>query len=165
MPNDLYKTLQRHPCRPETIQNLRLEIPDHIRPATVAPNLHTTRNETMASRTTVKHLTLSRYSFPPQPCGLQSYIDFTNLTTLDLRHCRDIGYLFNNLLCNIPQCRIRDLKIDQACFTQQSPGYLGLEKIGAFLHLHKGLGSFEVNDTDGDLLPQLTAAQGGTLAK
>ena len=136
MSTDLYHTLRVHPCRPQIIQDINLEFPSAT---TTIPGLRMMDSGPASARSTVKHLTLSNYSFPPQPIGLRAYLDFPSLNKLVLYSCQSIGYLFNDILCNISRCQIRVLKIDQAFSGSMSPGYLGLDKIQTFLQLYTGL--------------------------
>ena len=106
---------------------------------------------------------LSRYSFTAQPSGLQVYLDFSRLNTLELQDCQDIGYLFNNILCNISQCRIKVLRIDRTNSTGKTQGYLGLAKIEGFLYLHRGLEKLTLSGMEGNIDPRAIAAQGRTL--
>lgn len=163
MSPDLYQTLQKHPSHPEIVQGLSLEFPT----APTKPSRHSrppiSHIDTVSARSTVKHLTLSKYHFPAQPAGLQIYLDFSQLTTLDLQDCHDIGYLFNNILCNISNCRIKILKIQQDFSRRKSQGYLGLDKIETFLQLHKGMKKLTLSGIEGDINPRAIAAQGRTL--
>lgn len=163
MSTDLYRTLQRHPCHPKIVQGLSLQFPHATTTNLADSRLRITQCDTAYARSTVRHLMLSRYSFTAQPSGLQVYLNFSRLSTLELRDCQDIGYLFNNILCNISQCRIKVLNIDRANSTRQTQGYLGLAKIEAFLHLHKGLEKLTLNGMEGNINPRAIGAQGSTL--
>ncbi|CAF9917607.1 MAG: hypothetical protein HETSPECPRED_003535 [Heterodermia speciosa] len=163
MSTDLYRTLQKHPCHPKIVQGLSLQFPPAATTNLADSRLQITQCNTAYARSTVRHLMLSRYSFTPQPSGLQAYLDFSRLSTLELQDCQDVGYLFNNILCNISQCRIKVLSIDRANSTRKSQGYLGLPKIETFLHLHKGMEKLTLSGMEGDIDPRAIAAQGRTL--
>ena len=164
MSTDLYRTLQRHPCHPKIVQGLNLQFPHATTTNLADSRLRITQCNSAYARSTVRHLMLSRYSFTAQPSGLQVYLDFSKLKTLELQDCQDIGYLFNNILCNISQCRINVLRIDRINPTGGKPqGYLGLAKIEAFLHLHRGLEKLTLSGVEGNIDPRAIAAQGRTL--
>ncbi|KAL8797436.1 MAG: hypothetical protein Q9195_000252 [Heterodermia aff. obscurata] len=165
MSTDLYRTLQKHPCHPKIIQGLSLQFPPATTTNLADSRLRITQCNTAYARSTVRHLMLSRYSFTAQPSGLQVYLDFSRLSTLELQDCQDVGYLFNNILCNISQCRIKVLKIDRAANPTRfkTQGYLGLPKIEAFLHLHKGMEKLTLSGMEGSIDPRAIAAQGRTL--
>ena len=163
MSTDLYRTLQRHPCHPKIVQGLSLQFPHATTTNLADSRLRITQCNLAYARSTVRHLMLSRYSFTAQPSGLQVYLDFSRLNTLELQDCHNIGYLFNNILCNISQCRIKVLRIDQTNSTGKPRGYLGLAKIEAFLHLHRGLETFILGGVEGNIDPRAIAAQGRTL--
>ena len=164
MSTDLYRTLQKHPCHPKVVQGLSLQFPHATTTNLADSRLRITQCNSAYARSTVRHLMLSRYSFTAQPSGLQVYLDFSRLHTLELQDCQDMGYLFNNILCNISQCRIKVLRIDRANSTGNiTQGYLGLAKIEAFLYLHKGLERLTLNGMEGSINPRAIAAQGRSL--
>lgn len=78
-----------------------------------------------------------RYFFPPGFGALQ-HLDITRVRVLDLNCCANIGYLFNGLLCEIANVRLRTLNINQTQ-AQSQRGYAGKEKIECFLTVYRGL--------------------------
>ena len=86
----------------------------------------------------------SGYCFPPGFGALQR-LDITRVRVLDLNCCANIGYLFNGLLCEIANVRLKALNINQTK-AQSQCGYAGKEKIECFLTVHRGLE--EINFTN-----------------
>lgn len=165
MPTSLCSTLQKHPRQPEIIQALKVEFVVSRTKPLAALYKRIKQLECARAKSTVKHLALSNYTFPAQLGGLQLYLDFSRLTTLELQDCPDIGYLFNVLLSDIPNCRIRDLKVDQEGLESNRQGYFGLEKFETFLLSHAGLDTLALRGVRQEINPHVIAAQGRTLSR
>lgn len=165
MSNSICSTLRKHPRRPEITQALKVEFLASRTKALAALYKRFKQLECARAKSTVNHLALSNYTFPSQLSGLQLYLDFSRLTTLELQDCPDIGYLFNVLLIDIPRCRIRDLKVDLEGLGSNRQGYFGLEKVETFLLSHAGLEVLALRGVRQEINPQVITAQGRTLSR
>lgn len=93
---------------------------------------------TLDTKANVDDLRFDGYQFSPRLDEIQCQLGTARLRSLELNNCRNIGYLFNNLLCNLPHIRLKAITVTQTA-PLVDPGYLGKEKMECFLLVYKGL--------------------------
>lgn len=146
------RAVQAHPSIKEIVVETCLLI-DDIEPAytfgldPTSPAGKTGLDPDFSSFATIKRVidklrdvdksSFSGYCFPPGFGALQN-IDITRMRALKLKCCANIGYLFNGLLCEIANVKLKTLNINQTQ-AQSQRGYTGKEKIECFLTVYKGL--------------------------
>ena len=152
--------IEMDPClHPDILDPILLHIHCHIHPLSElrrldleikkANNPVTTANplplfsDRMQAIQNLEHLVLRNYNFLPQSISMPPYIPLVLIKSLEIFHCRNTGYLFNNMLSNYQDMRLVSLRIT-ASAVDRAQGYVGEEKLHHFLRIYQGLEVLEI---------------------
>ena len=123
--------------------------------------------DTISTHTsTFDDLILEACDFLPGHSFLQQQINISELLALELTNCTNLGFLFNNLLCEYKILNLKRLLIKHDAYSYYSGEYFGREKLERFLMLHEGLEEITFANLEANRPSvQAISAQGATLQR